>query len=36
MSLLTASQLLTTDRMDWNKPHLSWISANFYRFFQKH
>lgn len=36
MSLLTASKLLTTDRMDWNKPHLSWISAKFYRFYQKH
>lgn len=36
MSLLTATQILTTDRMDWNKPHLSWISAKLYRYFQKH
>ena len=36
MSLLTARQMLTVDRMDWNKPHLSWISAKFYRFYQKH
>ena len=34
MSLLTASQMLTRDRMDWNKPHLTWISAKLYRFFR--
>jgi len=31
MTLMTASQLFTTDRMDWKKPHLTWIAQKFYR-----
>jgi hypothetical protein len=33
MNLQTAQALLTQDRMDWRKPHLTWISEKFYRYF---
>lgn len=35
MTLLTAKSLLVQDRMDWNKPHLSWLSARIYRLFSE-
>ncbi|WP_353314642.1 MULTISPECIES: hypothetical protein [unclassified Shimia] len=31
MNLNTAKTLLVTDRMDWHKPHASWLSNAMYR-----
>lgn len=31
MNLYAAQALLTRDRRDWNKPHLSWLPAALYR-----
>lgn len=33
MNLHTAQSLLTLDRRDWVKPHLSWLPAGLYRSF---
>ncbi len=33
MTLLAAKTFLTTDRMDWHKPHLPWVAETFYRRF---
>lgn len=35
MNLLTARQILVRDRMDWNRPHLGWISEKLYRLFRE-
>ncbi len=31
MTLVTARSLLLSDRMDWRKPHLNWVSNRLYR-----
>lgn len=31
MTLAAAKTLLVRDRMDWHKPHLSWLPARVYR-----
>ena len=31
MTLMTAKTMLVRDRMDWHKPHLSWLPARVYR-----
>lgn len=33
MNLNAAKSMLVQDRMDWRKPHVSWLSGKFYRFF---
>ena len=33
MSLQAAKSMLVRDRMDWRKPHVTWLSSKFYRFF---
>jgi len=35
MTLHTAQALLTRDRRDWTKPHLSWLPAALYRSFSE-
>jgi len=35
MTLQTAKSLFLLDRLDWNKPHLSWIPDRFYRPFRQ-
>lgn len=34
MSLQAAKSILVQDRMDWNKPHLTWIPEWNYRIFR--
>lgn len=34
MTLMTARALLITDRMDWNRPHLNWMTEWVYRNFK--
>lgn len=31
MQLLLARAMFIPDRMDWKKPHLSWVSERLYR-----
>lgn len=31
MNLVAAKSFLISDRMDWRKPHLNWVSKGFYR-----
>ncbi|TCP22871.1 hypothetical protein EV656_105173 [Rhodovulum adriaticum] len=33
MNLHTAQSMMMHDRLDWNKPHLKWISNRLYRYF---
>lgn len=35
MPLLHARALFTRDRMDWNRPHLSWLNDRLYNFLRK-
>ena len=34
MTLLTARTYLVRDRMDWRKPHLSWVPDRLYRLYR--
>ncbi len=34
MNLQAARSMILNDRLDWNKPHLRWISNRFYRHFR--
>jgi hypothetical protein len=33
MNLQAARSILIQDRMDWRKPHLTWVNDRYYRFF---
>ncbi len=35
MNLHVAQSMLVRDRMDWRKPHLSWVPTRIYRFFNE-
>lgn len=35
MSLLTAKGMLLKERMDWHKPHLSWVLNNYCRTYRR-
>lgn len=33
MTLIAARNVILSDRMDWRKPHLKWLSNGLYRTF---